>query len=629
MTVPADERRAHYEAIWAQGELVAITGAYADILLDPAANDDYAEFVRGKIRDVVDDPATAAKLCPTTYPIGAKRPCLDTGYYATFNRPDVDLVDLRDTPITAVTQSGIATADGAVREFDSVVLATGFDALTGAIVAVDIAGRDGVAIADRWEHGPLNYLGLMTRGFPNLFMITGPGSPSVFSNMAVSIEQHVDLVAELIARADAGGHTSVEPSELAESAWVQHSADLGDLSLMSLADSWYNGANVPGKPRVLLAYLGGVDVYRAICDEVAERGWLGFEFTGPDGTHAVDGVIRPLMPDVQMMLELMAAMDLPRLETLSAPEARAFVEATDALRPPGPDVGEVVDGTFPAADGGPLEYRLYRPATPGPHPVLVYFHGGGWVLGSAVSDDPLCRDLCAQSGAAVISMNYRHAPEARFPTATDDALAAVRWLADHGAGLGLDTTRMAVGGWSAGGNLAAVTAQRVRDEGGPALAGQVLLCPVTGPGPERPSYTDNGEGYVLTTPLMEWFWDHYAGSAGAPTGDPRWAPLGGDLSALPPAVVVTAEFDPLRDEGDAYAAALAAAGVAVEHIRARGQVRGSHDPGQRLALRVTLLVEVDERRNRGRVTVNGRVQPPGEVEFLDSRRVSDVGPLPV
>jgi len=269
----------------------------------------------------------------------------------------------------------------------------------------------------------------------------------------------------------------------------------------------------------------------------------------------------------------MAAMNLPTLDSMPVDEARAFYAQMSTTRPPGPDVGEIVDGVLPGATGD-LAYRLYRPPTPGPHPIVVFFHGGGWVVGDAVSDDPLCRDLCVRSDAIVISADYRHAPEHRFPAAVDDAMAAVRWVADNAEALGGMPGRLAVCGWSAGGNLAAVVSRLTRDAGGPHIVGQVLLTPPTDGDLTRASYVENADGYGLTTALAQWCYDHYIDPADR--RDPRFAPLcAGDLSGLPPAIVVTAEFDPLRDEGKAYAAALDAAGVPVEHVRARGHTHQS------------------------------------------------------
>ncbi len=255
-------------------------------------------------------------------------------------------------------------------------------------------------------------------------------------------------------------------------------------------------------------------------------------------------------------------------------EARELFDSIGAQQPPGPDVGEIVDSHLPGADGAPLDYRLYRPATPGPHPVVAYFHGGGWVFGSFVSDDAMCRDLCVRSDAVIVSVDYRHAPEHPFPAAADDGFAAVQWLAVNAESIGGLPGQLAVAGWSAGGNVAAVAAQTARDAGGPELTGQLLLTPVTDSDFTRPSYVDNAEGYVLTRSLMEWFMRHYADPA--EHTNPRLAPLrAADLSGLPPALVVTCEFDPLRDEGGAYAEALAAAGVDVRHVEARGQIHTS------------------------------------------------------
>jgi acetyl esterase/lipase len=437
---------------------------------------------------------------------------------------------------------------------------------------VDVTGTDGVTLERKWEHGPVTYLGLMTTGFPNFFTVTGPQSPSVLSNMVVSIEQHVDWIADCLRRMRAEGLDRIEPTPLAEAGWVRHNQDCADITLYPRANSWYMGANVPGKPRVFLPYVGGVDAYRRACDEVTEKGFLGFRLDGPAGPRCNDGVIRRVQPDVAMVLDLMASLGLPPMETMSAADARAYLEAIDASRPPGPEVGEITDATLPGP-AGDLAYRLYRPPSQGPHPVIAYFHGGGWVLGSQDSDDPFCRDLCVHTGSVVVSVNYRHAPEERFPAAVDDAFAAVRWVAANATELGGIPGQLTVAGWSAGGNLAAITCQLARDAGGPDISSQLLLMPVTDCDLGRPSYSTNGEGFVLTAALMRWFWDHYADVPDRV--NPIASPLRGALAGLPPAVVVTAEFDPLRDEGDAYAGALAGAGVPVRHIRARGHVHTS------------------------------------------------------
>ena len=275
LEVTPEERRRGYEAGWERGGLTAILATYTDLLVSREANDTAAEFVRSKIREIVTDPELAATLSPTDHPYGTKRPCLDTGYYATFNRDNVTLVDLRKSPIKEVTPTGIRTVD-AEYEFDAIVFATGFDAMTGALNSIDIRGRGGMPLKDKWAAGPRSYLGIGVAGFPNLFTITGPGSPSVLSNMMVSIEQHVDWIADCLTYLRARDLTLIEPTQQAEDDWGRHVTEVGDLTLYPQANSWYMGANVPGKPRVFMPYIGGVGVYREKCDQVAADGYEGF-----------------------------------------------------------------------------------------------------------------------------------------------------------------------------------------------------------------------------------------------------------------------------------------------------------------------------------------------------------------
>ena len=320
VTASEDVRRGRFEAAWAAGELFAILGVFADQAVNPASNAIVAELCREKIRSMVTDPVTAEALCPTDYPVGTKRPCLDTGYFQTFNQPHVRLVDLRRQPIRTITETGIDTADESF-EFDAIVYATGFDAMTGAVVAVDITGRDGVTLREKWADGPSTYLGLTTVGFPNFFTITGPGSPSVLSNMVASIEQHVEFVADCIDDLRRGGFETIEPTATAEAGWNQHVEDCAAITLYPQANSWYMGANVPGKPRVFLPYVGGVDRYRAACEELVERGYLGFRLAGPEGSQCNDGVIRRVQPDVAMYLDVIGEMGLPPLESMTAADA--------------------------------------------------------------------------------------------------------------------------------------------------------------------------------------------------------------------------------------------------------------------------------------------------------------------
>ncbi len=278
----AEERDRVYEQRWQRGGLGFIT-AFADLQLDREANATAAEFVRDKIRQIVRDPETAGKLSPKQV-IGCKRLCVDTGYYETFNRPNVSLVDVSETPIEEITASGVVVA-GREYAVDCIVFATGFDAMTGALARIDIRGRGGLPLREKWAAGPRTYLGLGTAGFPNLFLITGPGSPSVLSNMVPSIEQHVDWIADCIAWLRDHDVKSIEATTAAEDAWVAHVNEVADLTLYPSCNSWYLGANVPGKPRVFMPYLG-FPPYVAKCDEVAAKGYEGFALARDAGERA-------------------------------------------------------------------------------------------------------------------------------------------------------------------------------------------------------------------------------------------------------------------------------------------------------------------------------------------------------
>jgi cyclohexanone monooxygenase len=271
-----EERQREYEARWSYGG-VSFMGAFADLMFEPEANDTAASFVREKIRQIVRDPATAEALSPR-YVIGCKRLCVDTGYYDTFNRPNVTLVDISGSPIEAITPSGVK-ALGQEYRVDSIVLATGFDAMTGALTRIDIRGRGGMTLKEKWRAGPRNYLGLSTVGFPNLFTITGPGSPSVLTNMLPSIEQHVDWIAQCIGYLRERAIASIEPSLEAEDHWVTHVNEVAGAHLRSACNSWYIGANIPGKQRVFMPYIGGFPAYVQKCNEVAANGYVGFSLT--------------------------------------------------------------------------------------------------------------------------------------------------------------------------------------------------------------------------------------------------------------------------------------------------------------------------------------------------------------
>jgi cation diffusion facilitator CzcD-associated flavoprotein CzcO len=276
--VAPEQRQALYEAAWEKGGL-QFRATFRDLLVDKAANDTAAEFIRNKIREIVKDPATAAKLADIDHPYAAKRPPIDTNYFETFNRDNVSLVDVQAAPIEAVTPVGIRTRE-AEYGLDIIVFATGFDAMTGPLLQMDVRGRDGLSLVEAWHAGPRNYLGLQVAGFPNLFTVTGPGSPSVLCNMPVAIEQHVEWITDCIAHMRAHGLERIEAQTEAMDHWLEQVNEAANATLLPQAHhSWYLGANVPGKPRVFMPYAGGMARYREICADVAAKCYAGFKLS--------------------------------------------------------------------------------------------------------------------------------------------------------------------------------------------------------------------------------------------------------------------------------------------------------------------------------------------------------------
>jgi cation diffusion facilitator CzcD-associated flavoprotein CzcO len=275
LEVSAEEREALYEAAWEKGGL-QFRATFGDLLVDKAANDTASAFIKNKIREIVKDPVTAAKLADIDHPYAAKRPPIDTDYFETFNRDNVTLVDIKAAPIERITPLGIRTREAEYR-LDIIVFATGFDAMTGPLLRIDIRGRGARSLAQAWSAGPRNYLGLLVAGFPNLFTVTGPGSPSVLCNMPVAIEQHVEWITDCIAHLRKRGLTRIEPHEGAVDEWVSEVNAAAAATLLPQAThSWYLGANVPGKPRVFMPYAGGMAHYRSICADVAKSNYRGF-----------------------------------------------------------------------------------------------------------------------------------------------------------------------------------------------------------------------------------------------------------------------------------------------------------------------------------------------------------------
>jgi cyclohexanone monooxygenase len=273
----AEERERLYEEAWERGGLPFL-GAFGDLLFEKEANDTIADFARAKIRGIVKDPATAELLSPQNV-FGCKRLCVDTNYFQTYNLPHVKLVDVSKTPIERFTTDGIKV-DGTEYQFDAIVSATGFAAMTGSFDKIAITGRGGRTLAEKWRAGPRAYLGLASEGFPNLFMITGPGSPSVLASMIQAIEQHVDWLADCISHMRDIGAGTIEAVRADEDAWVDHVNDVSTVSLRSTCSSWYVGANIPGRPRVFMPYIGGFPIYVQKCNEVMNSGYDGFVLAG-------------------------------------------------------------------------------------------------------------------------------------------------------------------------------------------------------------------------------------------------------------------------------------------------------------------------------------------------------------
>ncbi|MGE4431244.1 MAG: flavin-containing monooxygenase [Sphingobium sp.] len=270
-----EEREEKYQYAWDNSHLLAYRLTYGDLLYNVEANNTVSEFLRNKIRQIVKDPETAEKLCPKSFHFGTKRPCLGKGYYEMYNQPHVKLVDINETPIVRFTGRGIETAEGEL-PFAAVVFATGFDALTGAASMIDITGRGGLTLKEKWKFGPEAYLGLATHDFPNLFFVTGPGSPGPLSAMVRSIEQHVEWIGDCLVYMRDHDCAAIEADREAEVEWMDHVQDVVSATLYPTANSWYLGANVPGKPRKFLPYIAGIGLYRQKCDAVADAGYEGF-----------------------------------------------------------------------------------------------------------------------------------------------------------------------------------------------------------------------------------------------------------------------------------------------------------------------------------------------------------------
>lgn len=560
----AEEQRATYDKFYDHGGgFRMLVSTYGDIMTNKASNDTMAEYIRGRIRGRVKDPKTAEMLSPTDHPYGSKRPPMESDYFEAYNRDNVVLVDVGSTPIERLTARGVKTAD-AEYELDVVVLATGFDTFTRPLIAMNITGRDGVTLEEKWPAGPKTYAGLGIDGFPNLFTVCGPQSATALYNNAVAIEDSVDWITGAISYLRESGATTMEPTPEAVHAWDVLTTGVMNRTLLPLAqNSWWMGGNVEGKPRAAYIFAGGAPLYLQIMNQISTRGYRGY---------AIDGVPSPVPPLVRLdpaVSGVLTALYNPLykpLEDRTPEEYRELSDMMQMLQLPGPDV-QVQTVEQPDA-------RVYAPATADAssrRPVVVFFHGGGFIGGDLNLVDNTCRRLAADNDAIVVSATYRLAPEHAYPAAHDDSFAAVRWVHEHIAQYGGDPDQIVVMGESAGAALAAAAAIEARDAG-IHLAAQVLVNPLTDPEAATPSRTEFADGPFLSAQAVAASWGAYL--QGATTADRAALLRVKDLSGLAPALILTAELDPLRDEGEEYGRALAAAGVPADVHRIDGLFHG-------------------------------------------------------
>lgn len=560
-------RTAELDQRWALGG-TTFMGAFEDTSIDESANQISADYVRDRIRAIVDDPAVAELLCPTNHPIGTKRICVDTGYFETYNRDNVTLISLGDKAIERITPHGLRVG-GVDHTVDAIVFATGYDAMTGPLDALDIRGLDGVPLREEWAAGPRTYLGVASAGFPNLFMITAPGSPSVLSNMIVSIEQHVDWITDAIDHARRTGVVRIEAERDAQDKWVDHVNEAAQATLYPRAASWYMGANVPGKPRIFMPYVGGVGPYRDICDAVAEDGYRGFALTRAARPRPAAGTRHLVDPEIAPILDVFPPLQLSP-DTL--PLVREVPRAPDAPDPQAlfPDI-TTTERWVPGFEDGEPEVRVlhYEPKsrTTTAASALVWIHGGGYVLGAADADEMLCRRIATETGVQIVSVDYRLAPETRAPGQVHDCYAALRWLHEQAAELGVDRERIVIGGASAGGGLAAALTVLARDRGEIPVSFQLLIYPMLD---DRTSSTVDAHphaGEFIWTPSDNRFgWASLLGHEPGGSGVSPYAAAARveSVAGLPPTYLSVGALDLFLEEDVTYATRLIRAGVPTE-----------------------------------------------------------------
>ena len=559
---PAEVRK-HLAYRYELGGMGFAFGNYADVLYDPRANEVISEFVREQIRARVNDPKTAEMLCPKDYPYTTKRPPLETNYFEVYNQPNVDLIDIKATPIVEFTEKGIRTTDGEV-ELDVIIVATGFDAFTGAQLALPMTGRNGATLQKYWDDGPLAYMGMFIHDFPNYFQIgVGPSAGSQ-RNAVWLTEEQIDFAAAAVAEVIKRDATTIEPTSQADQDWKTLCDGILPYTLYPLnKNTWFLGHNVEGKKPVAYAFFAGAPLYLTIAGAIAHGGWGGFAIDGVE-QGPTPSLVR-LEPGVANFVGGMMNAGAPTLEEAPLEVIRGMVAGSGDMQLPGPDmaVTNVEDARV----------RVYAPESDSPLPVIIALHGGGFVAGTLDTFDPTCRRLAHDVGAVVVNVDYRLAPEHPYPAALHDVRDAVTWVRENIASFGGDPSRIAFVGESAGANLATVVARWLGADGN-GVAAQVLLYPTTHGTIDSGSKREFFHGPFVSTPTTVKFWNMYVGDGPVtPDNSPLTAT---DLDKSAPALVITMGVDPLRDEGELYAQALTDAGVDAELQRFEGLMHGTY-----------------------------------------------------
>ncbi len=537
------------------------------IVVNPAIRKIAGEEIKTFIRSQVDDASLQDRLIPD-FELGCKRILISDDFLPCLNR---DNVVVETSGIECVTTDGVVTSDGSKVKLDAIIFATGFD-LEGHRNAMSITGAGGVTLADLWRDQADAYRSSMIPEFPNYFMVTGPNAGVGTTSVVFLIEQAVEWIIDVIKLA--GRDKLVSPSA---DACAAHSADiherLGKTVWASGCDSWYiasngrNGSLFAGNGQDFADQMSAVALDDLIItDAPGGASALTPNWVPRRGDAAPIATGRKLDPTIKAVLFAPDAQKAPSIASMEVADARAYYKGLVAkLEAPLSLTCDVEEGAMELS-GRSLAYRIYRPAQGGPlSPAMVFFHGGGWVIGDLDTHDNSCRALALRSGCAIISVDYRRAPEHPFPTPMEDGYDAYVWVPENALRLGFDPARLGVGGDSAGGNIAAAVALSLRDRKGPFCAWQTLIYPAVNALDDSASLEEFAKGYGLDAEVLDWFAGHHIPD-GADRADQRLSPLlAGSLAGLPPAIVVTGGFDPLRDSGEAYAVRLREAGVTVEY----------------------------------------------------------------